>query len=43
MNVTFHIPLRKLAHAIYRDFFSPVKIENLMRKFLICFLFLLKT
>ena len=24
--------LRKLAHAIYRDFFSPVKIENFIRK-----------
>ena len=35
------ISLRKLAHAIYIDFFSPVKIENFMRKILIFFLFLL--
>ena len=30
--------LRKLPHAIYRDFFSPVKIENFIRKNLIFFL-----
>ena len=35
--------LRKHAHAIYRDFFSIVKIENFIRMFLIFFLFLLKT
>ena len=35
--------LRKLAHAIFRDFFSAVKIENFVGKFLILFLFLLKT
>ena len=39
----FNLSLRKLAHAIYRDFFSPVKIENFIRKKLIIFLFLLKT
>ena len=33
--------LRKLAHAIYRDFFSAVKIENFIGKFLIFFLNLL--
>ena len=31
------IALRKLAHAIYRDFFSPVKIENFMKTILIFF------
>ena len=35
--------LRKLAHAIYRDFFSVVKNERFIRKILIFFLFLLKT
>ena len=31
-------PLRKLAHAIYRDYFSYKKIKNFNRKFLIFFL-----
>ena len=34
-NVRLHtqcVTLRKLAHAIYRDFFSPVKIENFIGK-----------
>ena len=38
------ISLRKLNHAIYRDFFSVGKIEDLIRKILIFFfIFLLKT
>ena len=35
--------LRKLAHVIYGEFFSVAKTENFIRKFLMFFLFLLKT
>ena len=35
--------LRKIAHALYRDFFFAVKIEHFIRKLLIFFLYLLKT
>ena len=40
-----YYPLRKLAHAIYTDFFSALKIENFQLIFFlyIFFLFLLKT
>ena len=33
------VTLRKHAHAIYRDFFKAVKIENFIRKFLIILTF----
>ena len=42
-NMAKTCPLQKLAHAIYRDFFSVVKLENFVGKILIFFLFLLKT
>ena len=35
--------LRKLACAIYRDFFSAVKLDKFTRKILIVLIFLLKT
>ena len=31
-NVLLNFPLRKLAHAIYREFFSAQKIENFIEK-----------
>ena len=37
------LTLRKHARAIYRDFFSDLKIQNFIGNFLIFFLFLLKT
>ena len=39
---TINVALRNHAHAIYRDFFSFVNIENFTGKYLILFLFLLK-
>ena len=33
------LALRKLAHAIYREFFSEAKIENFIGKILLFFLF----
>ena len=34
INLVLYASLRKHAPAIYRDFFSPVKIENFIRFFL---------
>ena len=42
-NKAGSMPLRKLVHAIYRDFFSASTIENFIGKNLIFFLFLLET
>ena len=43
-NIGSVTSLRKLAHAIYRDFFffSDLKIENFIGKILVFFLFLLQ-
>ena len=39
VNLRHHLPLRRLAHAIYRDFTSAVIIKNIIRNFLISLIF----